>query len=85
MTCNRCRTAISKVLKREQNCPVLFDIPEINVQLTPKMIRQIYVALLRYKLQTEHKMASEGYYDRVLAEFLGHGINDIYTIQSYKD
>jgi hypothetical protein len=92
--CDRCRTAISKVLKKDQNCPVLFDIPEIKTQLTPKMMRQIYAAIALYKIKKQYPNESEVYHSQELAKILGHGVrkygdnvvsDDVHTIMSYKD
>ena len=58
----------------------------IKIELKPKTMRQIYVAMLKYEIKQNAPNESDNYYDAEIAKQLGHdAVRDIETVQSYKD
>ena len=90
----KCSNAMAKVLKTNDSSPMLFDIPEINTALTPKMMRQIYAAISLFNIKKQYPKESDVYHAQELAKILGHGVrkygdkivsDDIHTVMSYQD
>lgn len=64
----------------------ILQITTQNIQLTPKMLRQVYAAITKYRLQKQFPRKTDTFYDNKLADILGHNAEtDIQTVQSYKD
>jgi hypothetical protein len=83
----KCGTALrNAITPNKPTAKPFFDVDFIPIKLTPKSMRQLYSAILRYKLESDKPNQSSNYYDAELAKNLGHNAEtDILTVQSYKD
>ena len=77
------RSALSP---QRKNQIAMISSPAVMIKLLPKSMRQLYAAMLKYKIKKQKPNESDNCYDSELAKHLGHDFErDIQTVQSYKD